>query len=136
MSEAVILRLRDFVSKLKEEYLLHSVILYGSHARKQARKGSDIDIIVIANFKSSFLDRIGELIRISHYIPELEPLGYTIEEFTSMYRKGNVTVLDCLEEGVILFDNGIVEQLKSDFIDKKNKGLKKTGVSWVIDVFH
>ncbi|MFX1513732.1 MAG: nucleotidyltransferase domain-containing protein [Promethearchaeota archaeon] len=126
-------KLKNFVAEVKREYHVYSVILYGSHARSEVKKDSDIDIVVVADFNEIFLDRIGSLIEIGHELPNLEPLGYTKEEFVTMFKKGHVTVLDCLEEGEILYDDGLIGQLKVEFNEAKQKGLRKTKVSWIID---
>ena len=92
-----------------------------------------MDIIIIADFQDRFLDRIHTLIQIGQEMPTLEPLGYTKEEFRNMFKKGHVTVLDCLEEGRILFDDGFYDQLKTEFLKAKRKGLRKTSISWLIE---
>ncbi|MGQ9617302.1 MAG: nucleotidyltransferase domain-containing protein [Spirochaetota bacterium] len=62
-----------------------AIILFGSLARGDINEGSDVDILVIANFKEPFLDRIKTLLDLNDRkgLP-LEPVGYTPAEFKKM----------------------------------------------------
>jgi len=76
--------IRDFVEVLREENLpIDSVYLFGSYARGNPRKWSDIDVCVISpQFKDSF-DATQYLWqkRRKHSTPVIEPIGMSAEDF-------------------------------------------------------
>jgi len=63
------------------------MILFGSFAQRDINEGSDVDIIVIADFEEPFLDRIKLLLDLNDNIGlPIEPIGYTPEEFQKMQK--------------------------------------------------
>lgn len=80
------------------------IILFGSFARGDFNEGSDVDLLVVANFKEEFLDRIKLLLELNDELKlPLEPVGYTLEEFLDMLERENKFILKVLEEGEILY---------------------------------
>jgi len=63
------------------------VYLYGSFATGEIHEGSDIDLIIVGDFKERFFDRIGKILELTD-LP-IEPLVYTRAEFDKMMR-GNL----------------------------------------------
>lgn len=55
--ESILRRLRDDMSQVLGDQFV-SVILYGSHARRQAHAGSDIDVVVVVRDDSDYRDLI------------------------------------------------------------------------------
>lgn len=87
------------VRKLRPE----KIILFGSLARGDFNEGSDVDILVIADWKEDFLDRIGVLLKLNTVHLPLEPVGYTREELERMKAEGNPFILKMLEEGKVIY---------------------------------
>lgn len=80
------------------------IMLFGSFARRDFNEGSDVDLLVVADFRENFLDRIKLLLELNDELKlPLEPVGYTIEEFSEMLKKENRFILKILEEGEILY---------------------------------
>jgi predicted nucleotidyltransferase len=80
------------------------VLLFGSFARGDVHEGSDVDVLVVADFAVSFLDRIRLLLDLNDGIGlPLEPVGYTPEEFQHMRETGNRFVQEVLETGRVLY---------------------------------
>lgn len=79
------------------------IILFGSFARGDFNEGSDIDLIVISDWKEDFLDRIKTLMDMNDLNLPIEPIGYTEEEFEEMVKRRNPFILNVLEEGVIIY---------------------------------
>jgi predicted nucleotidyltransferase len=93
------------VKKLRPE----SIILFGSFAKRDINEGSDVDIIVIADFKEGFLDRIKLLLDLNDELRlPLEPVGYTTEEFQRMQNEGNRFIQEVLDSGKVLY--GVVPE--------------------------
>ncbi|MHA1253092.1 MAG: nucleotidyltransferase domain-containing protein [Candidatus Helarchaeota archaeon] len=67
--------IKEFVKLLKEKFPIDIIYLYGSFAKNQIHEGSDIDLIIIGNFKERFFERIGKILELTD-LP-IEPLVYT-----------------------------------------------------------
>ena len=80
------------------------IILFGSFARGDVNEGSDVDLIVIADWKEGFLDRIKLLLDTNSFNLPLEPIGYTEGEFERMAEDKNPFILNALEEGKIIYE--------------------------------
>jgi predicted nucleotidyltransferase len=80
-----------------------AVVLFGSFARRDVNEGSDVDILVIAQFEAPLLERIKILLELNEGIGlPLEPIGYTQEEFRQMREAGNSFLEAVLETGQTL----------------------------------
>ena len=77
--------IRLFVEEIKKYFIVEGVYLFGSQAKVEAKKDSDIDLIIISNHfeKMDPLDRLVLLGKIAWKAktPEIEAIGYTSEEF-------------------------------------------------------
>ncbi|MEN3009614.1 MAG: nucleotidyltransferase domain-containing protein [Candidatus Bipolaricaulaceae bacterium] len=92
------------MARLAEKLRPQAVILFGSLARGDIHEGSDVDLMVIADFQEPFLDRIKLLLDLNDGIGlPLEPVGYTPEEFQEMVAKGNRFAQEVLRTGHVLF---------------------------------
>lgn len=78
-------KINQFLKRLRKRYPDARAILFGSYARGDVHEKSDVDIIVIADFKQRFVDRIGELLDLAPKGLRLEPLAYTPQEFKQMH---------------------------------------------------
>ena len=67
--------------------------MFGSFVKGEIHEGSDIDLIVVGDFKERFFERIGKIIEMID-LP-IEPLVYTKEEFEEM-KKNNPFIKDIL----------------------------------------
>ena len=86
---------------------LLGVVLYGSHARSEAREDSDVDLLVIARGlpeqryeRSVSLQRAVQGI---HDAPDISVLGKTPEEFERYFPS---LYLDIGLDGIVLYDRG------------------------------
>ena len=79
------------------------VILFGSFASGDINEASDIDIMVIADFQQSFLDRIKLLLDLNHFELPIEPIGYTAEELERMKQAGNPFIGEVMAKGKVLY---------------------------------
>lgn len=103
-SEEIFEKITRYTEKLIKELRPQAVILFGSFARRDINEGSDVDIVVISDFKVPFLERIKLLLDLNTKIGlPLEPIGYTLEEFRRMQREGNRFIQEVIESGKFLF---------------------------------
>ena len=103
-SEEVFERIGRYTERVIDRLKPQAVILFGSFARRDVNEGSDVDILVVADFKEPFLDRIKVLLDLNDDIGlPLEPIGYTPEEFQMMKEKENRFIQEVLKTGKILY---------------------------------
>lgn len=84
---------RKFREALAREFKVEKLILFGSRARGDHLKDSDIDLVVISpDFRGMhFLERVRRVARLWDGALRLEPLSYTPEEFEQ--RKGELSIV-------------------------------------------
>ena len=93
---------REVVRRLNPQ----AVILFGSFASGDINEGSDIDIVVIADFQVSFLDRIKlllDLVALGDFGLPIEPIGYTSKEFEKMKQAGNRFIREVVDRGKVIY---------------------------------
>lgn len=78
-------RLNKFLRRLKERFAITAVYLYGSFAKEEVHEGSDIDLVIVGNFKGRMFERIEEILKLTE-LP-IEPLVYTQKEFLRLKNK-------------------------------------------------
>jgi hypothetical protein len=96
-------KINAYVEEVVENLNPYLVILFGSFATNNINEGSDVDILVVADFREGFLDRIRRLMDMNKLGIPVEPVGYTLEEFREMKRKKNPFVLEVLERGKVMY---------------------------------
>jgi hypothetical protein len=84
-----------FIRRLKNIPQVKKAYLYGSFAQGDIHEGSDIDLIVVGDFKGKIFERI-KLITSLTDLP-VEPLVYTPEEFEYKKKAGNPFLLNILK---------------------------------------
>jgi len=125
--------LNKVVEILKMRYHLIAVILFGSRARGDYTPWSDYDILIIADFQSSYLERLKEVLDILKDVKiPIEPHPYTLEEAIRMLKNGNPTIYDALDEGIILYETEEFMVLKNLFEKLKKKGMRRTNTTIII----
>jgi predicted nucleotidyltransferase len=96
-------RIEEIVSSLRE-YDPERIILFGSHARRDADEYSDLDLVVIKETEERFLDRLKRVYELVRPTFAMDLLVYTPEEFARMKEEGNPFIERVLEEGVVLYE--------------------------------
>lgn len=102
-SEEIFEKINDYTKRVVKELDPQQVILFGSFAEGDFNEASDVDVVVVADFRESFHDRIKLLMRLNEFGIPIEPVGYTGEEFEEMRNKGNPFILEVLEKGRTLY---------------------------------
>lgn len=97
-SKDIIREIKIFVNKLREVLPVKEVYLYGSFAKGEIHEGSDIDLLIIGDFKERFFDRIGKILDLTD-LP-VEPLVYTVEEFEELKNSGNPFIQEVIKTGI------------------------------------
>lgn len=94
--------LRDAKERLSKEKRVEKVILFGSHAEGKARKGSDVDLIIVSSgFRGIKYGRAIGLRRYFNLDMPVDFLCYTPEEFAEK-SKGITIVREALKRGIVV----------------------------------
>jgi len=96
-------KIDDYVGEVVGKLNPDIIVLFGSFATGDINEGSDIDILVVADFKEGFLDRIRTLMDLNTFKIPIEPVGYTPEEFNQMKNRKNPFIIEVLEKGKVLY---------------------------------
>jgi predicted nucleotidyltransferase len=114
----------EMIKKIKEKLNIHSVILFGSRGRGTSNKYSDYDILIIADFKEDYFER---LYWVSNYTPQvpIDLFCYTPNEFETMFAEYRLTAMDAMEDGIILFGEDYLKSYKQRYNEFKKHGMKR-----------
>jgi predicted nucleotidyltransferase len=85
------------------------ILLFGSLARGDQNRASDIDLVVVARTELPFLERIGRVLEACHPVSPLravEPLVYTPEEWQRMLADGGSFAHHVEREARVLHERG------------------------------
>ncbi|MEK6891662.1 MAG: DUF2080 family transposase-associated protein [Nanoarchaeota archaeon] len=106
------LEIREKIIHLLEPYLkdIISVFIYGSHARHEETKDSDIDLMVITE----------KPVKINIKEPKLEITSFELEKFKRAIEKYPVMYYQMVQEAEPLINSNILEELKEIKINKEN----------------
>lgn len=92
-------KLKELAQILQKKYKITKIIVFGSYVRGDLNEGSDIDLLIVGDFKEKFHKRSAGILNLTD-LP-LEPFCYTKEEFREM-RKNNPFIKDIMKEGVTI----------------------------------
>lgn len=79
---------------------IKEVYLYCSFAKGEIYEGSDINFLIVGNFKERFFDRIGKILDLTDLPIEL--LVYSAEEFEGLKESENPFIAEALNSAVRL----------------------------------
>jgi len=94
----VIGEVRNLAAAIRSRRRVSAIILYGSFARGDFHEESDIDLIVVGDFRERPHKRAATILGLTD-LP-VEPLCYTEEEFAELVRDENPFILRALAEGI------------------------------------
>ena len=95
---------KRFLNLIIKKFNLKKIIIFGSFARGDYHKGSDLDLVIVGEFKERFIDRIGKIIELNDSDLEIEAMVYTEEEFQKMIQERRPFIEQVLEEGIVVYE--------------------------------
>jgi len=113
-------KIEDYVREVVNHLNPYLIVLFGSFATGDVNEGSDIDIMVVADFKESFLDRIKRLMDVNIFKIPIEPVGYTLEEFGEMMKRKSPFIMEVMEKGRVMHK-------RSEISDSLNLETERSG---------
>ncbi len=107
------LKTKEMIIHILEPYLkdIVSVFIYGSYARREETKGSDIDVMVITKDKTIEIDIKEQNLEIAVF--ELDKFKRAIQKYPVMYRQ-------IVKEAEPLINFHVLDELKKIEIDNNN----------------
>lgn len=95
---------KRFLNLIIKKFNLKKIIIFGSFARGDYHKGSDLDLVIVGEFKDRFIDRIGKIIALNNSDLEIEAMVYTEEGFQKMIQERRPFIEQVLEEGIVVYE--------------------------------
>ena len=95
---------KRFVNLIIKKFNIKKIIIFGSFARGDYHKGSDLDLVIVGEFKERFIDRIGKIIELNDSDLVIEAMVYTEEEFQKMIQERRPFIEQVLEEGIVVYE--------------------------------
>jgi len=98
--------LKEKLLPICKKYKVEKAVLFGSLARNEASRHSDIDIIIVQNTTLRFLDRYdGILAAFCRALPEwdVDLLIYTPEELAKI--SARPFIMQAMKEGKVLYES-------------------------------
>lgn len=119
----------DMIEQIQKKVPLKAVILFGSHAKGDAHQFSDYDLVIIADFQESYLNRA---LWVVHLAPEVsvDVFCYTPAEFETLFNSYNLTAIDAISEGIPLYGEKFIAPYKEKYQEFVRRGLRKK--KWVL----
>ncbi len=95
---------KRFINLIIRKFNIKKIIIFGSFARGNYHKGSDLDLVIVGEFKERFIDRIGKIIELNDSDLEINAMVYTEEEFQKMIKERRSFIEQALEEGIVVYE--------------------------------
>ena len=98
---------RKVVEMIREGYDPEKIIIFGSHARGQASRHSDLDVLVIKDTDVGQFERVRQVSDL--VIPRPLPLDIIVKtprEIEERLARGDYFIRDILNEGVVAYERG------------------------------
>ena len=100
----------NITNQIIKKYKPQKIILYGSFARGDFGKDSDIDMLIIKESKKTRPERASDVYRLTWEVDRtlpFEPLVFTPKELEQRLKLGDPFFLTILKEGKTLHDKGL-----------------------------
>ena len=102
--DAVIMEsVNDYIEVIKQHYNLDAVYLFGSHAKGNTHKSSDVDLAIVSNdIQNRHDDMVNLLVLAKDIEADIEPHPFKTEEFNE---NGSSFVHEILRTGIPVYPN-------------------------------
>ncbi|MDD5472858.1 MAG: nucleotidyltransferase domain-containing protein [Candidatus Methanoperedens sp.] len=127
------------VSELKSIFQneIRSIILFGSYAKGTAQTYSDIDLLIILNRKfANWMERRDLEIelrkKLYRTVGQVSPKVGSVEELKAALEAYNPLILNILDSGITLYDDGAFNKLKRQFEQKISTEVRKHTDYWEV----
>jgi uncharacterized protein len=97
-------KIKEIASEIGRRFHPEQIVLFGSHARGTATKGSDVDLLVIMNHKRRNIEQAIRIVQEIHYTFPLDLIVRKPGEIRHRIRLNDFFVSDILSEGKTLYE--------------------------------
>jgi len=123
--------LQSYCNRLTHLYDQPTIILSGSTEVGEDMPWSDVDLVVIADFKKPFLERLEEPAPCPDGRINFEVIGYTPQEFMHMLDRLDIKAIEAVEQGILIISKPLFfSELKRKLDQLKSRGLTKTNCTY------
>lgn len=96
--------IKKITAQVIKNYQPEKIILFGSAARGDLNKDSDVDMLIIKETSEPRIDRIKKVLFSVDYNLPFEPLIYTQRELEERKKLDDSFILEILTQGKILYE--------------------------------
>ncbi|MCX7838199.1 MAG: HEPN domain-containing protein [Anaerolineae bacterium] len=120
-------RINKIVRALKP-YDPEQIIVFGSAARGDADRHSDIDIAIIKETNERFLDRLAQVYKLIQPDFALDALVYTPSEFAAMRARRNPFAEEIVRDGIVVYAKGKPAARNVKMLQTKGRRVRKQAI--------
>jgi len=96
--------LKRIVSILRKKYKPEKVILFGSLANGNVEEWSDIDLFIVKKTEKRYLDRVGEILHLTHPKVGMDIFVLTPSEVKKSLEEGNLYIQEIISQGKVVYE--------------------------------
>jgi predicted nucleotidyltransferase len=113
--------LEAHVATLEARHAVAFAVLFGSRARGDAHAGSDYDLLVGLTGEDArrWIDRLADF---EGAQPAVEVFPYARSEWEAMFHADHPLLLEALEDGIVIADDGSFARLRTVFRKWRREG--------------
>ena len=105
---------------IRRNYRLLTIIIIGSRAEGKHKSWSDIDVVAIFETLPPHTDRWSDFM--FNNTPLIEPRIYTKEEFLKALEELDLTALESMHHGLVIYDKNFYNKAKRKFNEVVKSG--------------
>jgi predicted nucleotidyltransferase len=98
-------RIRELAGRIAREFRPEKIVLFGSHARGDAGKYSDVDLLVVLSFEGSNLSKQAEIRSRVRQDFGIHVVARTPEDMERRLALGDFFLMEAVEEGKVLYES-------------------------------
>ena len=96
--------IKTLVDQIVTQFKPEKVILFGSHAYGNPAKDSDVDLLVVMEFKGNSALKAAEILNATNPNFPIDMIVRTPEQVRKRMELGDFFILDVIEKGEILYE--------------------------------
>lgn len=124
---------KEFASSVAATYKPDCIILFGSVARGEHSRASDIDILVIGgDLSENQRERFRTLMALRPRFAPIQVQSFTRTEWNQMLSVRHVTVLESLHDGIALHGQELFSRWRRQFKRWQQHGLHRDTCAWIL----